>query len=88
MKKKTPVVMTEERYFLITETNKNGIDSLCFDKGNYYPHHKKEKDSSCPDQSEILANTEEDRDASHFNTRDRLLLSKQSRKTPPVHEDK
>ncbi len=41
MKKKTPVVMTEERYFLITETNKNGIDSLCFDKGFILPSPQK-----------------------------------------------
>jgi hypothetical protein len=25
-RQKTPLVMTEERYFLITETSKNGID--------------------------------------------------------------
>ncbi len=36
----------------------------------------------------FLASTEEGRDSSHFNTRDRLLLSRQSRKTSPAHDDK
>jgi hypothetical protein len=34
--------MTEESYFLATETKKNGID-LCFDRGCILPHLKNRK---------------------------------------------
>jgi hypothetical protein len=87
MRKKTPLVMREKRYFLNPETKKNGIDSLGFDRECRLPHHKKRKTPLVLIEARYSLAQKRRKtpvEASCFNTRDRLLLSRQSGKTPPV----